>query len=94
MRLLFSARQVLAQGMPLVRVEGAERDELLAIRAGQFSYRELIVRAENLVAQCEQDLSASLLPERVDKARLSALFWQICGRAEAARKPLYKSQSI
>jgi uncharacterized protein len=88
MRLLFSARQVLTHGAPLVRVEGAERDELLAIRAGQFSYRELIVRAENLVAQCEQELSASLLPETVDSTRLSALFWQICARAEAAHKAL------
>ncbi len=73
MRLLFSARQMLDGAGPLVRVSGALRSELLDIRSGKFSYRQLIERADALVASCEADLRLSALPVAVDLFKLNAL---------------------
>ena len=77
MRLLFSARNVLEHGAPLVRVCGEIQTELLAIRAGQFSYKALIQRADALVAECEVSLTTSKLPEQVDLNLLDQIFWQV-----------------
>ena len=77
MRLLFSARNVLEHGVPLVRVDGEIQAELLAIRAGQFSYKALIQRADALVAECEAALTRSKLPEQVDLNLLELIFWQV-----------------
>jgi predicted nucleotidyltransferase len=77
MRLLFSARNVLEHGAPLVRVAGDIQAELIAIRTGQFSYKALIQRADSLVAECEAAMAASKLPEQVDLNLLNQVFWQV-----------------
>jgi uncharacterized protein len=87
MRLLFSARQMLDGGEPLVRVSGAVRSELLDIRAGKFSYPELIERADALVNSCEADLLDSTLPKEVDQQALNAL----CLRVNEASSVLYNN---
>ena len=77
MRLLFSAQNVLAHGVPLVRVSGAIQAELIAIRSGQFSYKELIQRANTLVSVCETALTTSKLPEQADLKLINKVFWQV-----------------
>ncbi len=83
MRLLFSARHVLEHGLPLVRVSGETQAELIAIRSGQFSYKELIHRADWLVSECEAALKTSKLPENSDLNLLNTLFWQINANFQA-----------
>jgi len=73
MRLLFSARQMLDGGAPLVRVSGAQKTELLDIRAGAYTYPQLIARADALVESCEADLPTSNLPEQVNMQALNLL---------------------
>jgi uncharacterized protein len=77
MRLLFSAQHVLEHGVPLVRVAGETQAELIAIRSGAFSYKELILRADALVSGCEAALLSTKLPEQVDLALLDAVFWEV-----------------
>lgn len=88
MRLLFSARNVLEHGAPLVRVSGEIQAELLAIRTGQFSYKALIQRADALVAECEIAMAVSKLPEQVDLKRLKLVFWQVNKNFQMQVNPL------
>ena len=83
MRLLFSARNVLEHGVPLVRVTGEIGAELIAIRSGQFSYKELIQRADALVSLCEAALTTSQLPEQCDQNLLNKVFWQVNANFQA-----------
>ena len=82
-RLLFSARNVLEHGVPLVRVAGEIQAELIAIRSGQFSYKELIERSDALVRECEAALTSSKLPEQTDLNLLNQVFWQVNANFQA-----------
>lgn len=62
LRLLRSAQQMIDHGEPLVRVDAATREYLLAIRAGKHDYASLSAEAQRLVAQCRQALATSALP--------------------------------
>lgn len=77
LRLLYSAQQVLTHREPLVRVDGAIREELLAVRAGAFTYAQLIARAQSLVATCEHALVGVDLPEQPAASVAEALLWNI-----------------
>ena len=77
LRLLHSAQHLLAHGEPMVRVAGAIREELLAVRAGSFRYAELIERAQGMVAACEQALITTDLPDELSVVALEALLWKI-----------------
>ena len=63
---LLQMAQELAQFGEL-RVRRENRDELLAIKQGQFAYEDLLQQAENLMAQTEQLFSQNpcKLPEKV-----------------------------
>lgn len=87
MRLLFSAKNVLEHGVPLVRVCGDNQAELLAIRAGKFSYKELIQRANALVVACESALTISKLPVQTDLALLNKVFWLVNAQAQQISLP-------
>ena len=91
MRLLFSAKNVIEHGAPLVRVDGEIQAELIAIRAGQFNYKELIQRADALVAVCEAALTTSKLPAQTDLTLLNRVFWQINANAFAQQLSLPKN---
>ena len=60
--LLLSAQRMTIDGEPLIRVEGAQREYLLAVRQGHYSYDELRGQAEELVVQCRAQLLSTALP--------------------------------
>lgn len=65
-RLLLSGRSILQQGMPIVRFEGKDRQTLLDIRAGRFTYEEVMHMAEDIKAQCATLRDRADLPEAAD----------------------------
>ena len=88
MRLLFSAKNVLEHGVPLVRVSGEVQAELIAIRSGQFSYKELMQRSDALVGECEAALTTSKLPEQADLNLLNKVFWQVNANIRAQQNSM------
>lgn len=65
-RLLLSGRSILQQGTPIVRFDGDDRRTLLDIRAGRFTYAEVIQMAEDIKAQCAALRDRADLPETCD----------------------------
>jgi hypothetical protein len=63
-RLLNMAEEIAREGE--VNVRRAERDWLLRIRAGEFSYDELVARAEEKIAVVNELFAKSDLPETPD----------------------------
>jgi hypothetical protein len=63
-RLLQSARQILADGVLNVRVDN--RDELLCIKAGSVDYDDLMAMANHLINDIEAASLTSALPARPD----------------------------
>jgi predicted nucleotidyltransferase len=74
-RLLRMGLEILRDGD--VRVRRSDAEELRAIRAGAWSYDELIERAEALGAEVRAAARDSVLPERPDEERLDALCMEI-----------------
>lgn len=64
-RLLETAKEIALYGE--IRVHRPNREALLAIRRGEFTYEELILRAEQLMAEIELLFAQSDLPERADR---------------------------
>ncbi len=63
-RLLKIAKEIAEYGE--LRVRREDRDFLLSIRAGKYSYEELLNMAEELVAQAEEAFDKSSLPDAPD----------------------------
>lgn len=74
-RMLRMGAEILRDGT--VRVHRVDAEELLAIRAGAWSYDELVERAEALGAAVEAAASGTALPEAPDEAALDALCAEI-----------------
>ena len=71
-RLLETVRDLARDGE--LRVRRANRDELLAIKHGAFTYEALLARAEALIAESTALFAQSALPDAVDKeAAIAAL---------------------
>ena len=71
-RLLETARDLARDGT--LRVRRDNRDELLAIKHGAFTYDALLTRAEALMTESAALFAASSLPDAVDKeAAIAAL---------------------
>lgn len=71
-RLLETAKEIAELGE--LRVKRPNREALLAIRGGEFSYDDLLARAETFLQEVEQAFAQSNLPEQPDKeAALAAL---------------------
>ena len=71
-RLLETARDLARDGT--LRVRRDNRDELLAIKRGAFTYDALLARAEALMAESAVLFAQSALPDAVDKeAAIAAL---------------------
>lgn len=66
-RLLQTAEQILSTGKLNIRV--ANRDELLAIKAGEKEYDELLELADELIASIEKKYTVSNLPVCPDEAK-------------------------
>ncbi len=82
-RLLAMAREIARDGV--VRVRRPDRDELLAIRGGRFSYEELLLRAECEIAEIRDAFARSDLPPAPDREALEELLCEI-------REQGYRSQ--
>lgn len=70
-RLLRMAEEILSTGQVLVR--RPDREELLAIRDGAWSYDELVAQSDALSARVSAAREASKLPEAPDEDALDAL---------------------
>jgi RNA repair pathway DNA polymerase beta family len=84
LRLIDAAIRWLHSGVPSLRVEGAFRDELLAIKRGEVPLADVLRRAEEMIPALEAARSATALPEQPDVARADALLRRV--RQEAARR--------
>ena len=84
-RLLQSAEQILKTGTLNIKV--SNREELLAIKAGEMEYDDLLQMADNLVASIENAYETSSLLEtpNIEKATATLI---------AIREHLYNKQSI
>ena len=66
-RLLQTAEQILSTGKLNIRV--SNREELLAIKAGEMEYDDLLNKADELIASIEKHYETSDLPERPDEEK-------------------------
>lgn len=74
-RLLQSAKQILANGTLDIRVHN--REELLAIKAGQMEYDDLLTLAENLIKEIEAAYQSSSLPEQPNQEKVISMLVKI-----------------
>ena len=74
-RLLQMAEEILAQAKVIVK--RPNREELLAIRSGDFDYDELIVMAEAQLDKVERAYQTSTLPEQPNKTELEQILIEI-----------------
>jgi hypothetical protein len=81
-RLLAMAEEIAVEKK--VNVKRPDRDFLLKVRAGEFSYEELVEKAEEKVQRIEDLYAASDLPEEPDEEKVNALMGEI-------RKKFYQS---
>ncbi len=73
-RLLLSGENILKQGVPIVRFEGAQLQLLLDIRSSKFPYDELIQMVDAKLKELDETLKNSNLPETADPAAIDRLF--------------------
>lgn len=69
LRLIGTAIDWLRTGTASLRVEGARRDELLAIKRGEVPLADVLQRAEALMPELEDAHRQSVLPEQPDLSR-------------------------
>jgi hypothetical protein len=74
-RLLQSAKQILATGTLDIRVKN--REELLAIKAGQMEYDDLLTLADNLITEIESLYQVSSLPEEPNQEKVISMLVKI-----------------
>ena len=84
LRLLACAIGWLRTGSPSLRVEGALRDELYAIKHGQLPLDEVLRRAEERLPELDEARQHSPLPVAPDVTRIDALLRHV--RHECARR--------
>ena len=74
-RLLYTALDIAKHGE--LRVWRDNRDVLLAIKAGEFAYEDLLNRAQGLMQTVEQAFLHSHLPDAPDLARLAQVLVEV-----------------
>lgn len=84
LRLIGCAIGWLRTGAPALRVDGAFRDELFAIKRGEVALDEVLRRAEARIPELEAARASSPLPPKPDFARADALLRRV--RQETARR--------
>ena len=72
-RLLYSGKNILDHGEPLVRFNGELKDFLMKIRQGEYDYDDLNTRADSLVEEMEESFKQSTLPEEADTKAIDQL---------------------
>ena len=76
-RLLISGDNILRRGSPIVRVEGAVKKYLLDIRAGKYSYEEIMADVESRMKSMEELRKNSSLKDNPDMEFIQRLFVDI-----------------
>ena len=76
-RLLLSGRNIVRNGEPIVRFDGAERDRLLSIRDGAWAFDDIMVLADSLQADIRADLDACPLPPEPDLAAIDKILQEL-----------------
>ena len=66
MRLLLCAKSIAETGVPKIRFEGDEREFLMNIRNGVYSYQEIKEKADGLMNGLDEDFEKSSLPHSSD----------------------------
>lgn len=84
MRLLWSGRNILENGEPLVRFTGQELQQLIDIRAGKYPYDELIAWVEREMVALDELKERSRLPESSNMKRIDRLYRQLMAAGEMA----------
>lgn len=82
-RLILSAEHIFREGAPLVRFAGEALRFLLAIRAGEYAYEDLIVMGEEKVARLAELRDGSALPEAPDAQAIERLLGEVTALWEA-----------
>lgn len=80
-RLLRCGREILEEGVLHVWRGGRDADELRAIRAGAWSYEELVERAEAEERALDVVAGRAVVPKRPDLQALDELTVELCERA-------------
>ena len=75
LRLLDMAEEIATEGV--LKVRRPNRDWLMRVRAGEFSYEELVVRAEEQLDRVGAAFEASTLPESPDQRQVSEVLLEI-----------------
>ena len=75
LRLLDMAGEIAREGV--LRVRRPNRDYLLRVRSGEFSYDDLVRRAEDQLEAVQTDFGSSPLPDQPDRDRVNALLVEI-----------------
>ncbi len=76
-RLLKSGESILEHGLPIVRFEGADRQLLLDIRNGKFTYDQIMQMAADIKTRCASLRDQADLPEACDPAGAEALLREL-----------------
>lgn len=83
LRLLLSGKSILERGEPLVRVGGEALQLLRDVRAGRYSYDQIIDMANAIVADCERLKVGCDLPPETDARAASQLLQELTRAWEA-----------
>lgn len=80
-RLLLTGLELVRTGELRVWREGAELDQLKAIRAGEWTYEQLIEHTDRLLAELDEAVATSPLPKAPDRVALDQLCQELVGEA-------------
>jgi len=76
-RLLLSGESILLHGWPIVRFTNSARSTLLDVRAGRFSYTQVMEMAAQIKARCAALRDRADLPEDCDAAAVDHLLREL-----------------
>lgn len=76
-RLLYSGKNILTKGEPIVRFDGEQREFLMNIRKGKYDYKTLIELAEKEMKEMEALKETSTIPHSVNMNKINDLYMEI-----------------
>jgi len=77
MRLLWSGKNILINGEPIVRFDGENLDILKNIRAGKYSYEKLITWAEKEMKELDVLKEKSDISNSIDEKKINDLYFEL-----------------
>jgi uncharacterized protein len=76
-RLLFSGKNILNTGEPIIRFEGEQREFLLDIRKGKYEYDFLMDKVQSEMEEIDKLKETSNIPHSVDMNTINNLYMEI-----------------